>query len=114
MRSSMTASHARQRRRRRRVRRRPARAARGALLALDGLEQRAEVAGPEPLVALALDDLEEERAGFGIVVQAGRLLEEDLQEVLPGLAAVDQDLELAQDLDALVDLVHAQAPQALG
>ena len=37
----------------------------------------------EALVALALDDLEEERARLGIVVEAGRLLQEDLQQVLP-------------------------------
>src|SRR5215831_19200265 len=73
------------------------------LLALDRLEQRAEVAGAEPLIALALDDLEEERAGFAIVVKAGRLLQEDLQHVLPALGAVDQDAQLPQHADALVD-----------
>ena len=42
--------------------------------------------GAEALVALALDDLEEERPRLGVVVEAGRLLEEDLQQVLPRLA----------------------------
>ena len=38
---------------------------------------------PKPSIALALDDLEEERPGLRIVVEAGRLLQEDLQQVLP-------------------------------
>src|SRR5690242_8965600 len=56
------------------------------LIALDALEQRLEVALAEPLVALALDDLEEDRAD--------RVLGEDLQQLaLLGLGVgVDQDL----------------------
>src|SRR5688572_32555789 len=47
------------------------------LVALDALEQRLEVAFAEPFVALALDDLEEDRAD--------RILGEDLQQLaLPG------------------------------
>ena len=68
-----------------------------ALLALDALEQRAEVAGAEAAVALALDDLVEERARARVAVEAGRLLEEDLQHVRVVVVAVDEDLELAQD-----------------
>jgi len=56
------------------------------LVAFDGLEQRAEVAGSKSLIALALDDLEEEGPGFGIAVQAGGLLEEDLQQYCRGLS----------------------------
>src|SRR5579863_1294672 len=84
------------------------------LLALDGLEQRAEVAGAKPLVPLALDDLEEERPRLGVVIKAGCLLEEDLQQVLPRLAAIDEDLELAQHVEALVDAAHADFLEALG
>ena len=78
------------------------------LFPFDRLEQRAEVARAEALIALALDDLEEERPRFGIVVVAGRLLEEDLQEVLVRPRAVDQDLELSQRVDALVDLADPE------
>src|SRR3990172_11996695 len=66
------------------------------LLALDRLEERAEVAGPEALVALALDDLEEERPGGGLVVQPGRVAEEDLEQVGAGPGAVHQDLQLPE------------------
>ncbi len=95
-----------------------ARAARAAarppagLLALDRLEQRAEVAGAEALVPLALDDLEEERPRLRIVVEAGRLLEEDLQQVLVRLRAVDEDLELAQGREALVDRARRRCARA--
>ena len=85
-----------------------------ALLALDALEQRAEVAGAEPLVALALDDLVEERAGLGSLVEAGRLLEEDLQQVRVLVIAVDQDLELAQTSEVLVDLADAALRRRAG
>ena len=53
---------------------------------LDRLEQRAEVPRAEPLIALALDDLEEERPGLAVVLAARRLLQEDLQQVLRGFA----------------------------
>src|SRR3954466_3002271 len=66
-----------------------------ALLALDALEQRAEVTRAEAAIALALDDLVEERAGGAVVIQARRLLEEDLQHVRVVMIAVDQLLELA-------------------
>src|SRR5690606_5578056 len=74
------------------------------LVALDALEQGLEVALAEALVALALDDLEEDRAD--------RVLGEDLQQLaLAGLRiGVDQDAVAAQALhvlavvrDALVD-----------
>src|SRR5664279_3712351 len=85
-----------------------------ALIALDALEQRAEVAGAEALAALALDDLVEERTRRLVVVEAGRFLEEDLQHVLVVMIAVDQHLELAQRLDILVDLVDAALHDPLG
>ena len=66
------------------------------LVLLDRLEQRAEVALAETLVALALDDLEEDRADD--------VLREDLQQhalALLGIA-VDEDAPLAQLLERLV------------
>src|SRR4029078_8703598 len=74
------------------------------LVPFDGLEQRPEVPRAEALVALALDDLEEERSGLGIVLAAGRLPQEDLQQVFAFGAAVDQDAQLAQDVEALREL----------
>src|SRR5690606_19733398 len=74
------------------------------LVALDALEQRLEVAFAEALVALALDDLEEDRAD--------RVLGEDLQQLaLAGFRiGIDQDAVAAQAVhvfavvrDALVD-----------
>src|SRR5262252_1271488 len=82
------------------------------LFSLDRLEQRAEVARAEAPIALALNDLEEERPGLPIVVQPGRLLQEDLQHVLAALAAVDQDAQLAQHVDALLHLADADALEA--
>src|SRR5687768_14983536 len=79
------------------------------LVALDALEQRLEVAFAETFVALALDDLEEDRAD--------RVLGEDLQQLaLLGLGiGIDQDLVAAQALhvlamvrDALVDHVEVR------
>src|SRR2546423_11857615 len=63
------------------------------LVELHRLEQRAEVALAEALVALPLDDLEEDRADHG--------LGEDLQEEPPARAAVEQDLALLQLGDRL-------------
>src|SRR5690606_12792547 len=74
------------------------------LVALDALEQGLEVALAEAFVALALDDLEEDRAD--------RVLGEDLQQLaLVGLGiGIDEDLVpgqaghvLAMVGDALVD-----------
>src|SRR5690606_22563731 len=79
------------------------------LVALDALEQRLEVALAEAFVALALNDLEEDRAD--------RVLGEDLQQLaLLGLGIrVDQDPVAAQALhvlavlrDALVDHVEVR------
>src|SRR5688572_22856281 len=61
----------------------------GDLVRLDALEERLEVALAEPLVALPLDDLEEDRADHG--------LGEDLQQlvlvvVLVDALAVEEDL----------------------
>src|SRR5207302_10199053 len=61
------------------------------LVELHRLEQRAEVALAEALVALPLDDLEEDRADHG--------LGEDLQEQPPAGAAVQEDLALPQLFD---------------
>src|SRR5438477_11360662 len=85
----------------------------GLLLPLDALEQRAEVAAAEALVALALDDLEEERARLSLVVQRRRVLHEDLQQVAVLLVPVHQDLEVAQHLDVLVDALDLQPLQRL-
>src|SRR6187200_2217208 len=67
------------------------------LLALDGLEQRLEVAVAEAARAVALDDLEEHRRAV-----ADRL-GEDLQHVAL-VVAVDEDAQAAQVLEALLDL----------
>src|SRR5207342_3107499 len=60
------------------------------LVALDALEQRLEIAFAEALVALALDDLEEDRAD--------RVLGEYLQQLalLGFQVGVDENLVLAQ------------------
>src|SRR4051794_19950104 len=65
------------------------------LIKLDGLEQSLEVALAEALVALALDDLEEDRADH--------VLGEDLQQqALPlGRSAIHQDATLLQFRDVL-------------
>src|SRR5678815_93659 len=51
------------------------------LLALDALEQRAEVSRAEPLVTLALDDLVEERAGIPLAVEARGVVPDRLVQV---------------------------------
>src|SRR6478672_12821436 len=65
------------------------------LVELDALEERLEIAFAEALVALALDDLEEDRPDH--------VLGEDLQQqALSGLRrAVDQDTALAHRLDVM-------------
>jgi hypothetical protein len=64
------------------------------LVELDALEQGLEVAVAEALVALALDDLEEDRAE--------QVLGEDLQQqALLADIAVEQDAVLAQALQVL-------------
>src|SRR5262245_48929080 len=83
------------------------------LLALDALEQRPEVARAEALVALALDDLEEEGPRVGAAIQARRVFQEDLQEVGPARLPIHQDAELLELADVLVDALHALALQAL-
>src|SRR5215470_4493365 len=77
--------------------------ARGLLVALDALEQRAEVPRAESLVTLALDDLVEERAGVALRVEAGGVLHEDLQQVAVLLVSVDENAEAAQIVRVLVD-----------
>src|SRR5262249_46209708 len=83
------------------------------LLALDGLEQRAEVAAAEARIAGALDDLVEERARLGVVVGLARVAEEDLQHVLV-VAAVEQDAEAAELGDGLFDVGDLQLLEARG
>src|SRR5689334_20401816 len=65
------------------------------LVEFDRLEQGFEIAFAETLIALALDELEKNRAD--------RVLAEDLQQQALTLArrAVDQDAALAQLLDRL-------------
>src|SRR5690606_24839443 len=84
------------------------------LLALDALEQGAEVASAEALIALPLNELEEERPGLGLAVQGLRIFEEDLQHVAAGALAIDQDAVLAQQLHRLLDGAHAAALHVLG
>src|SRR5690606_28099418 len=63
------------------------------LVQLDGVEQGLEIGLAEGLVALALDDLEEDRAK--------QVLGEDLQQQAVLVVAVDQDAVLAHPLDVL-------------
>src|SRR5678815_1927222 len=87
--------------------------ARGLLVALDALEQRAEVPRAEPLVTLALDDLVEEWPGVPVAVEAGRVLHEDLEQVAVLLVSVDQDAEPPEVVRALVDAADAEHLQPL-
>src|SRR3954467_951329 len=75
------------------------------LIKLDGLEQSLEVALAEALVALALDDLEEDRADH--------ILGEDLQQqaLALGRSAVHQDLAFFELGDALVVAFDALGEQ---
>jgi hypothetical protein len=84
------------------------------LLALDGLEERAEVARAEALVPLALDDLEEERPRGRLPGEAGRVVEEDLEEVGAGRGAVHRDAEPPEHLHVLVDPLDPDVREALG
>jgi hypothetical protein len=68
------------------------------LVQLDRLEQRLEVAFAEALIALALDDLEEDRSNL--------VFSEDLQQQVFG-CAVDQDLALAQLVERFAVIRHA-------
>src|SRR4051812_32471742 len=77
------------------------------LIALNGLEQRAEVPVAEARIACALDDLVEERTRLRIVVQEPALLQEDLQHVAL-VRAVYLNGELLQLLHGLLDGRHAQ------
>src|SRR4051794_15062688 len=65
------------------------------LVALDRLEQRAEIAFAEPVIALALDDLEKNRAddGFGEDLQQQPL---PVSPLSVSWRAIDQDLIAAQ------------------
>src|SRR5690606_12626489 len=85
-----------------------------ALMPLDALEQGAEIAGSEALVALAMNDFEEEGPRLGASIHLGRVLHEDLQQIGVVAGTVDQDLELAQGLDVFVDAADAQALEPLG
>src|SRR5436190_10912192 len=76
----------------------------GYLVGFYGFEQRAEIALAESLVALPLDDLEEDRADDG--------LGEDLQQlvlvvVLVHALAVDEDLVALQAREVLAVVGHA-------
>src|SRR5471032_1406002 len=76
------------------------------LIELDRFEQRAEITFAEALVALALDDLEEDRTDD--------VLREDLQQQLAfrlGAAAVDQDAQAAQVFQTLAVVRQAAVHQ---
>src|SRR5256712_7456460 len=75
------------------------------LVELHRLEQRLEVALAEALVALPLDDLEEDRADGG--------LGEDLQQQPAAGAAVDQDPAPLQPLERLAVVRQARADHPL-
>src|SRR4029079_1096151 len=94
-----TASHARPARR---LHRWCSEVAAGVLLALDGLEQRLEVALAEAERAVPLDHIEEDR---GAVAQR---LGEDLQQVAV-LVAVHEDLAPLEVLDRRPDVADPRA-----
>src|SRR5262249_61947315 len=77
--------------------------ARGLLVALDALEQRAEVPRAEALVTLALDDLVEEGPGLPLAVEARGVLHEDLEQVAVLLVLVDQDSQATKGVGVVVD-----------
>src|SRR5207302_4209128 len=70
------------------------------LLALDGLEQRLEVALAEALAPFPLDDLEEQRRAVGD--GAG----EDLQQIAV-VVSIDEDAQVAKAVQVLVDALGA-------
>ena len=70
------------------------------MLALDGFEQRLEVALTERLRALAVNDLIEQRRAVR------HRLGEDLQQIAL-VVAVHQDAEVGQHFDVFVNLAHA-------
>src|SRR5215213_9065377 len=66
------------------------------LVLLDRFEERLEVSLPEPIVSLALDELEEDRADRGLP----EALEQHLRETaLYDALAVDEDAVLLQAID---------------
>src|SRR5471032_809941 len=78
------------------------------LIEFDRFEQRAEIALAEALIALALDDLEEDRTDH--------VLREDLQQQLAfrlGAVAVDQDAQAAQVFQTLAVVRQAAVHQLI-
>jgi hypothetical protein len=67
------------------------------LLALERLEQRLEVSGPEALRTLSLDDLVKERRAIL------HRLREDLKQI-PFFVAIDENTQVAQRRQILIDL----------
>src|SRR6266511_5075340 len=70
------------------------------LLALDGFEQRFEIAFAEALCAFALNNFKEERRA--ILYR----LRENLEQIT-FIIAIDQDTELFQRIQFLVNMTHA-------
>src|SRR5215813_1905921 len=85
----------------------------GLLVALDALEQRAEVPRAEALVTLALNDLVEEGARLPLAVEVRGVLHEDLEQVAMLLVPVDQDAQPAEIVRVLVDVADAEHLEAL-
>src|SRR5262249_43855202 len=80
---------------------------------LDGLEERAEVAVAEALVAASLDELVEKGTRPLVAVEARRFAQEDLEHVFVVLA-VDEYLEVLELGEIVRDVLDAELRQALG
>jgi hypothetical protein len=83
-----------------------------ASLALDASNSARKLPAPKPWSALALDDLEEERPGSRVVLQARRSFRKICSRYWLARLAVDQDLQLAQRPEVLVDAPDADASAA--
>ena len=69
---------------------------------------------PKPSITLSLDELVEERPRGGVVIQPGRVLQENLQQVRALAVAVDQDFEFLQLVSDLRRAADAELFQARG
>ncbi len=81
------------------------------LLTFDALEECAKVAPAEAVIALALQELDEERPRLRVVEERRGLFHEDLEHVLAVALSVDEHLELLQPVQLLFDAVDAELEQ---
>src|SRR5260370_18807125 len=83
------------------------------LLAVDGFEERTEIAVAESFVTAALDELVEEGPRPLVGVEARRFAQEDLEHVLVVLA-VEEDLELFERGEIVLHVRDAKPREPLG